>query len=841
METYRERTPHDNGTRGDGRVWLVAAAALAAFGLMAATATAAEPFTDQQLHDKMAEAWQASWERLYDDRTHLFYDRVCSYDPAKRLSSLPTAEEAARQFPNRNGWGTGMEDCAISGGVMMGMVCDRFEATHDKALREPAQKVFAGLVLLGTLSPSEGFVIRGVSPVDQRAHYCESSRDQFTWYVYGLWRYYKSPLSSAAEKATMRKIITAICTRMERNVVEKNDYHIGREDGTFDGIVDKMWKVMAHEAARLPMIYAIGADMTGNRHWREMARQFSPEAAAQSQGDSTKIPYGLLQEQVSLEPLYQLETSPELKRQWLEAMRLTATRSRVFLTKCRGYEPTVIDGLDLNWRSWPMRTSMGYTVPTPPGVWGMEDRTIRQPAEAALTCLLCPGSPLTADQLALTKRTLAQVDYTKNFTYGMYYTQAVYWRAVRLGQIQLPGRSKAAAPAPAKSTGTRWRVGTPIMTYWAGPPMTDATAQQMADGGWNLVWCHENELDTAHKHGLRALLHVGLVNPKTLDNPEAKAKLDALIQRVRKHPALYAYFLQDEPSTAEFAGLGRLVTYLRERDPDHLAYINLFPTYASNKQLGNAGDTVTAYKEHLSQFIDIVQPDLLSYDHYHFSVKGDRDQYFLNLGMIRQAALEARMPFLNIVQACTWTPSMRVPDGDELRWLAFTSLAYGAQGLSYFVYCHPKHEGAMAKADGTPTELYQAAKVFNREFVAMASQLQPLRSLAVYHAGMTPPGTTALPAEAAFRIDPPPAGAEFKTLEPVKGYALGFFGKPGSQAKPTHVVVVNLDYKKTATPTLVGPGRLSVFDAAAHRWVTAKSNRVELRLPPGGGALVRVQ
>jgi hypothetical protein len=838
------KNPHGEMVRDRRRcvpfeaAWLAAALAVFASGPVPAIA-APGPVTDQQLCAKAVEAWHASWERFYDERTGLFYDRVCSHDPEKRLDSLPTPAETGRQYPNRNGWGTGMEDCAISGGVMMSMICDRFAVTGDTALRESARKVFAGLVRLGTLSPSEGFVIRGISPTDQRSHYSESSRDQYTWYAYGLWRYYRSPLSSAAEKATMRKIITAICARLERNVVEKNDYHIGREDGTFDSVVDKMWRVLAHEAARLPMIYAIGADLTGSRHWRDLARQYGPEAAAQSKGDSTKIPYALLQEQVSLEPLYQLEQSPELKQQWREAMRLTADRVSVFFTGCRAYQPTDITHVDLNWRSWPIQNSIGCRVPKWPDLLSREDRTIRQPAEAALTRLLCPDASLTEEQLALAKQAIAQVDYTRVVAYGLYYTQAVYWRAARLGMVKLPPRSKVDWSVSPKSTAadSHWRVGTPIVTYWAGPPMNDATAQQMADGGWNLVWCNEDELDTAHRHGLRALLHAGLVSPKTLDNPDARAKLDALIQRVRKHPALYAYFLQDEPNTAQFPGLGRLVAYLRERDPDHLAYINLFPTYASNKQLGNTGDVVTAYREHLRQFVEVVKPNLLSYDHYHYSVQGDRDQYFLNLGMIRQAALDARMPFLNIVQACSWTPSMRVPNGDELRWLAYTSLAYGAQGLSYYVYGHPKHEGAMATADGTPTELYRAAQSFNREFVAIASQLQPLRSLGVYHAGMIPPGAAPLPPDAAFRLDPPPAESEFKPLDPVKGFALGFFGR----SKPTHVVVVNLDYKKSATATVTGSGRLAVFDAVENRWVTGKSNRADLCLPPGGGALLRVQ
>ena len=46
-------------------------------------------------------------------------------------------------------------------GAMLSMICERFEATRDTTLCQSAEKVFAGMVLLGTLSPSEGFVIQG--------------------------------------------------------------------------------------------------------------------------------------------------------------------------------------------------------------------------------------------------------------------------------------------------------------------------------------------------------------------------------------------------------------------------------------------------------------------------------------------------------------------------------------------------------------------------------------------------------------------------------------------------------------------------------------------------------
>lgn len=386
----------------------------------------------------------------------------------------------------------------------------------------------------------------------------------------------------------------------------------------------------------------------------------------------------------------------------------------------------------------------------------------------------------------------------------------------------------------------RWNVGTPIVTYWAGPAMTDAAAQQLVDGGWNVVWCGEKELDVAQRHGLRGQLTDGLLSPESLDDPAKRKELDALIERVRKHPALYCYFITDEPDTSRFPGLGRLVAHLRELDPAHLAYINLFPTYASNEQLGNKGDTVTAYKEHLRQFIDVVKPALISWDHYQFAVKGDMPDYFLNLALVRRAAMDAGLPFLNIVQACTWTPSMREPNEGEMRYLVHTTLAYGAQGISYYVYSHPGHTPGIATADGKPTRVYDWLSKLNREFVAVASQVQGLPSTGVYHAGMLPPGAEPLPEKFPFTFDPAIPVFEFKSNDRTKGLLLGCFGKAGA-ARPSHVYVVNLDYQAEAAVTLRGPGTLEVFDTVTGQWTSSRQKRVTLNLPPGGGKLVRVR
>ncbi len=233
----------------------------------------------------------------------------------------------------------------------------------------------------------------------------------------------------------------------------------------------------------------------------------------------------------------------------------------------------------------------------------------------------------------------------------------------------------------------------------------------------------------------------------------------------------------------------------------------------------------------------VVKPALVSYDHYQFAVNGDNPDYFLNLMMIRRAATDARIPFLNIVQAATWTPAMRVPGPDELRFLIYSTLAYGGQGISYYVYSAQGHTGGIALADGTPTPLHSALKTLNREFVAIAKELQPLRSLAVCHVGMSPPGAEPLPAGAPFRFDPPIAPMVFKPPERVRGLLLGYFGADDT---PTHALVVNLDYKAEATATLIGPGRLDAFDAKNAAWTAGNGDHLDLRLPPGGGKLVRI-
>jgi hypothetical protein len=390
------------------------------------------------------------------------------------------------------------------------------------------------------------------------------------------------------------------------------------------------------------------------------------------------------------------------------------------------------------------------------------------------------------------------------------------------------------------SSCTAWTVGSPIVTYWnwgAYSHLTEARAQEAAAGGYNLVWIDGlDQLAIAQKYGLRAMWF----------NYNA-APTDAEIDAFKKSPAAYCYFISDEPNAGSFSQLGATVNHIRQRDPDHFSYINLFPNYASNSTLGANG-----YSAYLSQFISTVGPSMLSYDNYPFLKTGDRKGYLQNLATMSAAATQARLPFMNVVQADgNSTPigtKYRVPNANELRFQVYTTMAYGAQGISYFCYYHddpntPTGGGLMPDLGNAPTATYQALTPLNREFKNIVAQYQSLRLIGDYLKGYSPtggpPGTTTLPNGSPFDIGSVSNNMQYHDGDALKGVLFGFFDKDSSALADASVaLVVNLDDASSKTYTLNGPGDLSIFDATTGRWAPTGQNYAVLNLAPGGGALV---
>jgi hypothetical protein len=210
-----------------------------------------------------------------------------------------------------------------------------------------------------------------------------------------------------------------------------------------------------------------------------------------------------------------------------------------------------------------------------------------------------------------------------------------------------------------------------VISYWYGPPPKFTTIEhyrRIKQAGFNVVFppgppdtsiTREQNLrilDFCRELGLRAVIYDPRV-PKALNSPYDKGKINAIVADYSRHPALMAYFIVDEPSASAFAALGDVVASLKQRDPKHPGFINLFPIHADPaSQLGTP-----SYDEYVAQYLKAVDPFVISYDHYSLFKTHDGPHFFTNLAVIRNAAVTSRRPSGTSSSSCGTTTTASSP------------------------------------------------------------------------------------------------------------------------------------------------------------------------------------
>ncbi len=418
-----------------------------------------------------------------------------------------------------------------------------------------------------------------------------------------------------------------------------------------------------------------------------------------------------------------------------------------------------------------------------------------------------------------------------------------------------------------------WGLGEPIVSYWAGPTrLTENDVSQMKNGGFNLIWIsrkgkksnetlgeyYSHQLDLVKKYDLRAIVSLGrLVSRKkdasiVLDNKVKRDELTNIIRTIRNHKSLYAYHLIDEPNAHIFTNLKLVKDFILNIDPSHLIYVNLYPNYAKSKQLGVVGNTAEErYNNYSSQFVRVFNPQLLSFDYYAFGMKRKKNTYFKNLSAMRELAKQNKIPFMVILQASSWTVNKHIPTGEELSWQMFTSLAYGAQGISWYVYGYAGHDGGMVYPrvvmpkrggarqvlGGKPTSLYYYAREVNVKFKLLASELSKFESMGVY-----------------FSEKIPTKNFKFKHISSSLNnnkYLIGLFG---NGIEVSHALVVNLNTRTyygrgfqaevrsnyTDGLNVMSKNCLATYSVEDKKWIDANKSELFLQVNPSDGVLIRL-
>jgi hypothetical protein len=367
----------------------------------------------------------------------------------------------------------------------------------------------------------------------------------------------------------------------------------------------------------------------------------------------------------------------------------------------------------------------------------------------------------------------------------------------------------------------------PIMP-WDHAPNDPKVLRELRECGFTLAgFVEPKTLDACRAAGLKAIVQdprATALDWKNFNELAAWTNLASLAAEVGRHPALFGYYLRDEPGADMFYGLGRAAALLRGLSPGQWPYINLFPNYASREQLGTA-----TYLEHLERYVQTCQPPIISYDHYALMNDGTlRDGYWLNLEQIRALAREHQLPFWNIVLS-TAHYSYRVPTDADFRFQVYSTLAYGGRGINYFVYFGTKWATNTSALDlnGKRTAVWYRMQAVNRQVHKLAPTLLALRSDAVYHFGPLPNGCHG-----------PPPDSLVAEVNDANFMAGDFTHRNGSR----YVMIVNKDlrYSHVCEPRFRRPPRrVRVVSAQTGRLVSFKDEHT--LVPAGGGVLLKLE
>jgi hypothetical protein len=222
-------------------------------------------------------------------------------------------------------------------------------------------------------------------------------------------------------------------------------------------------------------------------------------------------------------------------------------------------------------------------------------------------------------------------------------------------------------------------------------------------------------LNMAQKHDLMLIPAARVELPPAEAEKLLPAKLEGLrrvVEKIKNHPALFAYGTADEPAWGgyDLASLAAVAHMIRELDPNHPIYINHAPRNTIeelaryNRYTDIAGsDIYPIWKTGVDRHSNLPNKTL--------SVVGD--ETIKNL-----QAVDYKKPVFQTLQAFSWSappapPGLEdepFPTHQQLRFMGYDTIVTGATGVSYY-------------QDSRYSEIRPELKPIIREFAALQDAL----------------------------------------------------------------------------------------------------------------------
>jgi hypothetical protein len=303
---------------------------------------------------------------------------------------------------------------------------------------------------------------------------------------------------------------------------------------------------------------------------------------------------------------------------------------------------------------------------------------------------------------------------------------------------------------------------------------------------------------------------------------EDLSTMDPIVKAFKSEESVAGYHIIDEPGANRFKNLEKVVSYLKEKDPGRLAYINVFGITAEAWQM-DALD----YYDYIWRYLSEVKPEMLSFDNYHFLTNSDGNHYFQNLEIIRDLALKFDLPYTNIIQLIgtekEYIPLVpfsgwRTPSPSEHRFLVYSSLAYGFTGIVWFHW--QLSWGFTNYPPEKRAEIYATISQLNKEIKNIGNEMLRLKSVGSYHVNDIPIGAHKLP-----------AGELVTGIAGNNSYVVGFYK---DSVQNDYFMIMNKNYNADVETTISLKNKLSrleYFNADLDDWVEITDYSVS---EPGG-------
>lgn len=265
--------------------------------------------------------------------------------------------------------------------------------------------------------------------------------------------------------------------------------------------------------------------------------------------------------------------------------------------------------------------------------------------------------------------------------------------------------------------------------------------EDIRDCGFNMAgFVSPQHVTLAARAGLKCIVDdpnvSRVVNDAQMSDEEIAKRVEKATARFRKNPNVYGYYVMDEPTAPLFPNLARWAAAITKAHPGSTPYINLLP-------IGAQGPGSKDYEDYIEQFVSVIKPTYVSYDHYTLMDDGSvRPSLYMNLEVMRKASLKHGIPFWNIVLGNSHFHYAEVTQGG-LNLQVYATLAYGGKGICYFTYFAPlvgNYRNAAVDQFLNKTPTWGMLRLINNQIHALAPVYLTLKSVNVFHNEDVPDG-----------------------------------------------------------------------------------------------------